>query len=71
MVYKCCSRFFGSFITHTLYASLECYADIVASVFNNFGHGFAVFGAFCCGFAVFATPQCPLTKSYKPCANIP
>ena len=51
--------FFGSFITHTLHAAQQCYTDIVVSVFNNFGYGFAVFGAFCCGLAVFATPQCP------------
>ena len=54
--------FFGSFITRTLHAALQCYTDIVVSVFNNnyFGRGFAVFGAFCCGFAVFAIPpQCP------------
>ena len=59
MVCRCCSRFFGSFITHTLHEPLECYTDIVVSVFNDFGHGFAVFGAFCRGFAVFATPQWP------------
>ena len=58
-VCRCCSRFFGSFITHTLYAALERYTDIVVLVFNDFGHGFAVFGNFCCSFAVFTTPQCP------------
>ena len=59
---RCCSRFFSSFITHTLHAApaLERYTDIAVSVFNDFGHSFVVFGAFCCDFAVFATPQCPL-----------
>ena len=64
MVCRCCSRFFGSFITHTLDAALLRYTDIAVSVFNDFGQGFAVFGTFCCGFAVFATPQCP-----PPCAE--
>ena len=61
-VCRCCSRFFSSFITHTLHAApaLERYTDIAVSVFNDFGHSFVVFGAFCCDFAVFATPQCPL-----------
>ena len=65
-VCRCCSKFFGSFITHTLHAALECYTDIAVSVFNGFGHWFAVFGAFCCGFAVFATLQCPPQYQY-PC----
>ena len=59
MVYRCCSRFFGSFITRTLHAALQGYTDITVLVFNDFGHGFADFGTFCCGFADFATPQCP------------
>ena len=59
-VCRCCSRFFGSFITHTLYAALERYTDIVVLVFNDFGHGFAVFGDFCCSFEVFTTPHAPL-----------
>ena len=59
MVCRCCSRFFGGFITHTLHAALQCYTDIIVLVFNNFGHHFAVFGALCCGFVVFAIPQCP------------
>ena len=40
--------------------ALQCYTDITVLVLNDFGHGFAVFGAFCCGFAVFATPSAPL-----------
>ena len=56
MVCRCCSWFFGSFITLTLHAPLEHYTDIAVSVFSDFGHGFAVFGAFCCGFVVFASP---------------
>ena len=54
-----CSWFFGSFITHTLHAALQRYTDITVSVFNYFGHGFLVFGAFCCGFSVFATLTMP------------
>ena len=57
--------FFGSFITHTLLAALQCYTDIAVSVFNDFGHGFAGFGTFCCGFAVFATPQCPPLSGFE------
>ena len=64
-VCRCCSRFFDSFITHTLHAALQRYTDITVSVFNDFGHGFAVFGGFCCGFAVFATPQCPPLRIIK------
>ena len=60
MVCRCCSWFFGSFITRTLHAALQCYTNIAVSVFNNFGRGFAVFGAFCCGFVVLlSSPQCP------------
>ena len=61
MVCRCCSRFFGNFITHTLHAALKRYTDIAVSVFNDFGHGFAVFGAFCCGFAVLLSPNVPLS----------
>ena len=59
-VCRCCSRFFGSFVTHTLHAALEHYTDIVVSIFNDFEHGFVDFGAFCCSFVVSAPPQCPL-----------
>ena len=63
-VCRCCSRCFGSFITHTLHVALQRYTHITVSVFNDFGHGFSVLGAFCCGFSLFATPQCPPSQSY-------
>ena len=39
-----------AFITHTLRAALQRNTDIAISIFNDFGHGFAFFVAFCCGF---------------------
>ena len=39
-VCRCCSQFFGDFITHTLHAALQHYTDIAVSVFKDFGHGF-------------------------------
>ena len=50
---------FGCFITHISCAALGRHTDIAVSVFNDFGHGFAGFGAFCYGFSVFATPPPP------------
>ena len=44
---------------------------IAVLVFNNFGHGFAIFGAFCCGFAVFVTPQCPSQRGLGPAIQSP
>ena len=66
-VYRCCSWLFGSFITHTLHTALQCYTDTVVLVFNDFGPGFAVLGAFCCGFVVF----CYLLPSPPPPPNVP
>ena len=61
MVCRCSSQFFGGFITCTLRAALQRYTDIMVSVFNNFGHGFVVFGAFCYSFCY---PPMPPSFSY-------